>query len=74
MVAVASEFQEIEGQIPCQWNLDSGFQSFAGSLIIQAGLRIQSQDAGFHMQNFPRFWIPHAKISPILESGEPDLG
>ena len=40
VVAVASGFQATEVRIPCQWNLDSGFQSFAGSLIIQAGWQI----------------------------------
>ena len=39
-VAVASGFQAMEVQIPCQCNVDSGFQSFAGSLIIQAALQI----------------------------------
>ena len=76
MVAVASGFQTPEVRIPCLWNLDSGFQSFAGSLIIQDGLTTDSkaQDAGFHMQTFPRFWIPQAQISPTPESGVPDMG
>ncbi|CAH3171229.1 unnamed protein product [Porites lobata] len=34
----------------------------------------KAQDAGFHMQTFPRFWIPQAKISPTPESGVPDMG
>ena len=29
----------------------------------------KAQDSGFHKQKFPRFRIPNAKISRILESG-----
>ena len=36
----ATVFQAMEVRISCQWNLDSRFQSFAGSLITQAGLQI----------------------------------
>ena len=72
VAAVASGFQAMEVRISCQCNLDSGFQSFAGSLIIQAGLQIPKPsniefhnqksekkfpDSGFHEQRFPRFRI-----------------
>ena len=77
MVAVASGFQAMKIRIPCQWNLDSGFQSFAGSMIIPAGLQIPKPrtldptsrnqkkkiHSGFHKQ---RFLIP--------ESAVPDTG
>ena len=56
-------------RIPCLWNLHSGFKSFAGSLIIQDGLQIPMP----RTPDFPRFWIPQAKISPIPESGLPDV-
>ena len=76
-LCMASGFQAMEVRIPCQWNLDSGFQSFAGSLIIPAGLQIPKPrtldptsrnqkkkiHSGFHKQ---RFLIP--------ESGVPDTG
>ena len=31
----------------------------------------KAQDSGFHQQKFPRFRIPHAKISRIKEPGFP---
>ena len=68
VVAVASGFQAMELWILCQWNLDSGFQSFAGSLIIQAGLQIlkprtPDSNSKIREKKIPRFWIPQAKIS-----------
>ena len=72
MVAVASVFQAMEVRISCQWNLDSRFQSFAGSLITQAGLQIPKPrtldptsrnqkkiHSGLHKQRFP---IPESGI------------
>ena len=55
----------IEFRIPCQWNLDSGFQSLAGFRISWAEFRIPKSrisnstrtnstvEFGFHKQNFP---------------------
>ena len=48
-----SGFQVLDSSL-CQWNLVSGFQSLVGFRIPLA--------------NFPRFWIPQAKISWILEA------
>ena len=69
----------MEVRIPCQWNLDSGFQSFAGSLIIQAGWQIPKPSNWNSTSKNPR------KNSQILdctskgfsdygwESGVPDM-
>ena len=77
VVAVASGFQATEVRIPCQWNLDSGFQSFAGSLIIQAGLQIPKPRAldptSRHQKNFFYFGF-HKQRFLIPESGVPDTG
>ena len=50
----------IEFPIPCQWNLDSGFQSLAEFRISWAEFRISNStrtnstvEFGFHKQNFP---------------------
>ena len=55
----------IKFRIPCQWNLDSGFQSLAGFRTSWAELRIPKSwisnstrtnstvEFGFHKQNFP---------------------
>ena len=52
----------MEVRIPCQWNLDSGFQSFAGSLIIQAGWQIPKPSNWNSTSKNPR------KNSQILDS------
>ena len=53
-----------------QWNLASGFQS--GFLELYRGF--QSPGLRIPQEKFPRFWIPQAKISRILESGIPYMG
>ena len=57
-----SRFQWLDSNL-CQWKLDSGF------LELYSGF----QNPGFRIPqaNFPRFWIPQAKISCIPESGFP---
>ena len=61
---------------PCQWNLqilDSNLQKDSGFLKLYSGF----QSPGFRIlqENFPKFWIPQAKISWIPEStwGEKSL-
>ena len=60
--------------------MDSGFQLpdsrtfFSGTWIPDSYICIsdsKAQDSGFHQQKFPRFRIPHAKISRIKEPGFP---
>ena len=67
VVAVASGFQAMEVRISCQCNLDSGFQSFAGSLIIQAGLQIPKPSNSNSTSKNPR------KNSQILDSTSKDF-
>ena len=53
--ALDSGFQVLDSSI-CQWNLDSGFQSFVGFRIPWAVFSdSKTQDSGFHKQNFPGF-------------------
>ena len=51
--------------------MDSGFQIFFSGTWIPVVSGIpdsKAQDSGFNRQTFPRFWIPHAKISKIPDS------
>ena len=54
-----------------QWHLDSGFKSLEGLRIPWAVFWIPKPNARSRIPraNFPRFWIPQAQISWILESG-----
>ena len=57
--------------------LDSGFRVPIVSGIPDSLNSIpyfKPQDSGFHMQKFPGFWIPQAKISRIPESVFPYMG
>ena len=49
----------------------TGFQIFFSGTWIPVVNGIpdsKAQDSGFNRQTFPRFWIPHAKMSKILDS------
>ena len=64
-----SVFQVLDSTL-CQWNLDSGFQSFVGFRISLSCIDIPDSKAqGSRFQDFFRFWIPQAKIFWIPEFG-----
>ena len=64
-----SVFQVLDSSL-CQWNLDSGFQSFVGFRISLSCIDIPDSKAqGSRFQDFFRFWIPQAKIFWIPEFG-----
>ena len=61
------------------WIPDSNYR-IPDLFLVELGFRIpivsgipdsKAQDSGFHQQKFPRFRIPHGKISRIKEPGFP---
>ena len=68
-----SGFQALDSSL-CQWNLDSGFQSFVGFGFLEVFSGFQSPGFQVLLVKFPELRIPRATISRFLGCGFPFMG
>ena len=61
---VDSRFQLLDSNL-CQWKYDSGSQNLRNSRFLELYSRFQNPGFRIPQANFPRFWIPQAKVSCI---------